>query len=96
MSVVDEVATLLERVAKLEAALRWYAEPVSYAITQAREPRSAVHEDGGRRARAALADAEAAAEVTEAEARAAWETQQTKGMTVALTAFLAARRERRS
>ena len=37
-------------------ALRWYAEPVfAYAITQANEPRSAVHADKGEIARAALA-----------------------------------------
>lgn len=38
-------------------ALRWYADPISYAVTQMNEPRSAVHGDGGRRARAALGTA---------------------------------------
>lgn len=35
-------------------ALRFYADPISYAVTQAREPRTAVHGDDGRRARQAL------------------------------------------
>lgn len=35
-------------------ALSWYADPIAYAITQAREPRSAVHGDGGKRAIEAL------------------------------------------
>ncbi len=39
----------------LVEALEWYADPVMpYAITQASEPRSAVHADGGKRARKAL------------------------------------------
>lgn len=43
-------------IAELREALEWYAEPVlTYAITQAAEPRSAVHADGGKRARKALA-----------------------------------------
>jgi hypothetical protein len=40
---------------KLREALRFYADPISYAVTQASEPRSAVHGDAGRRARQALA-----------------------------------------
>jgi hypothetical protein len=40
---------------RMRTALEWYAEPVlAYAITQEKEPRSAVHADGGRRAREAL------------------------------------------
>ena len=43
----------------LREALEWYADPVlPYAMTQAREPRSAVQEDAGRVARAALAATE--------------------------------------
>lgn len=39
-------------------ALRWYAEPLlTYAVTQMAEPRSAVHADGGRRARDAIEQA---------------------------------------
>lgn len=42
-------------VQKLRKALEWYADPVlPYAITQTREPRSAVHADGGEIAREAL------------------------------------------
>ena len=49
--------------AELEKALEWYADPVlPYAITQAAEPRSAVHSDGGSIARNALAAARKAAE----------------------------------
>ncbi len=43
-----------ERISQLEAALGWYADPISYATTQVAEPRSAVHADGGKRARLAL------------------------------------------
>lgn len=40
---------------RLREALEWYAEPVfPYAVTQINEPRSAVHADGGQRAREAL------------------------------------------
>lgn len=46
-----------EYVVRLRRALTWYAEPVlTYAITQYAEPRSAVHGDGGHRAREALAN----------------------------------------
>jgi hypothetical protein len=48
------VETLQARVGELEGALEFYADPISYAITQAKEPRSAVHGDAGRRARALL------------------------------------------
>lgn len=41
--------------ARMREALAWYADPISYAITQSAEPRSAVHGDNGKRARAALA-----------------------------------------
>lgn len=45
----------LKEIYRLRAALEWYADPVlPYAITQKSEPRSAVHYDGGRRARGAL------------------------------------------
>lgn len=45
-----------EVVEALIKTLQWYAEPVlAYALTQSKEPRSAVHEDGGKRARVALA-----------------------------------------
>jgi hypothetical protein len=40
---------------RLREALEWYAHPIlPYAITQAKEPRSAVHADKGARARKAL------------------------------------------
>lgn len=55
------VLNLLATIARLEAeavkdgeALGWYADPISYALTQVPEPRSAVHYDGGKRARARL------------------------------------------
>lgn len=49
---IDDAASQIER---LRAALEWYAEPVlTYALTQVSEPRSAVHADGGKRAREAL------------------------------------------
>lgn len=56
---MEEFARMLEEdaaeIAKLRRALEWYAEPVlPYAITQMNEPRSAVHADGGKRAREAL------------------------------------------
>lgn len=45
-----------EAVQALVEALEWYADEVmAYSITQFNEPRSAVHEDRGKRARAALA-----------------------------------------
>jgi hypothetical protein len=51
----QQVDALAGELARLREALEWYAEPVlAYAITQAREPRSAVHADGGARARATL------------------------------------------
>lgn len=53
------------RIAALEDALRvkdealaWYADPISYALTQMNEPRSAVHGDNGHRARTALSNGE--------------------------------------
>lgn len=47
-----------EVIARLVGALEWYADEVmAYAITQASEPRSAVHGDKGKRARKALAAA---------------------------------------
>ena len=45
-------------VSGLVEALKWYADPISYMITQMREPRSAAHGDNGRRARAALTELE--------------------------------------
>ena len=51
---MDEAA---KEIGRLRTALAWYAEPVlTYAVTQVAEPRSAVHADGGRRAREALAN----------------------------------------
>lgn len=51
----QENAALQTKLDAVVAALQWYGEPVlTYAITQANEPRSAVHGDGGRRAREAL------------------------------------------
>ena len=41
---------------RLCEGLEFYAELVNYAITQANEPRSAVHLDKGERARAVLED----------------------------------------
>ena len=35
-------------------ALAWYADPISFSVTQMNEPRSAVHADNGKRARKAL------------------------------------------
>lgn len=56
LALLREVERLQKENAAMKDALEWYAEPVlAYAITQIAEPRSAVHEDGGRRARAALA-----------------------------------------
>lgn len=53
-SMADDAANKIER---LRAALEWYAEPVmTYALTQVAEPRSAVHADGGNRARKALSE----------------------------------------
>lgn len=44
-----------KEIERLKTALEWYAEPeLTYAITQRAEPRSAVHADGGKRAREAL------------------------------------------
>lgn len=52
----SEIASLRAVIATAREALEWYAEPVlTYAVTQINEPRSAVHADGGKRARAALA-----------------------------------------
>ena len=55
---IRRLATALSaRSIELEAArliLGWYADPISYALTQVPEPRSAVHGDGGKRARAFL------------------------------------------
>jgi hypothetical protein len=46
-----------ERAAKLTDALEWYADEImAYSVTQMSEPRSAVHADRGRRARAALSE----------------------------------------
>lgn len=46
-----EAAALIR---ELSGALDFYADPISYALTQVREPSTAVHGDGGRRARASL------------------------------------------
>ena len=54
MSDVEEKVHAEVKICLLRKALEWYADPISYAITQIKEPRSAVHEDQGRRARAAL------------------------------------------
>lgn len=51
---MDRAIAAEARVGELEGALEFYADPISYAITQAKEPRSAVHGDAGRRARALL------------------------------------------
>lgn len=51
---LDKVTRLQAENARLRAALEWYADPISSAVTQISEPRSAVHADRGRRARAAL------------------------------------------
>ena len=54
----ERIAQLEAQIAEMREALEWYANPVlPYAVTQINEPRSAVHADGGRRARAALASA---------------------------------------
>lgn len=49
-ALADEAA----RAAEMRRTLEWYADPVGYALTQMTEPRSAVHGDGGRRARETL------------------------------------------
>lgn len=54
-----ELAALVEEqdkgIERLREALEWYAnEIMPYSITQQSEPRSAVHADRGKRARAAL------------------------------------------
>lgn len=56
LALAEKTASELRaEVERLREALEWYAEPVlAYAVTQFNEPRSAVHADGGRRARAAL------------------------------------------
>jgi hypothetical protein len=50
------VADARAEAAPLKRALEWYADAISYVVTQMREPRSAVHDDGGKRAREALAE----------------------------------------
>jgi len=45
---------LLKAYQEQRRALEFYADPISYALTQFSEPRSAVHGDDGKRARAAL------------------------------------------
>ncbi len=45
---------LLKAYQEQRRALEFYADPISYALTQVSEPRSAVHGDDGKRARAAL------------------------------------------
>lgn len=49
----SEALAALERI---EAALRFYADPISYALTQTIEPCSAVCGDNGRRAAARFAE----------------------------------------
>jgi hypothetical protein len=49
------MTTLHDEVSALVEALEWYGEEIlTYAITQEKEPRSAAHEDKGKRAREAL------------------------------------------
>lgn len=56
LSLQSQLAAAQEKLARAEKALEWYAEEtLTYAITQSAEPRSAVHADKGKRARATLA-----------------------------------------
>jgi hypothetical protein len=50
----DDLRALLKAYQEQRRALEFYADPISYALTQFSEPRSAVHGDDGKRARAAL------------------------------------------
>jgi len=57
----DDLRRLRERLSTAERqrdeavrALEFYGDPISYAITQAKEPRSSVHGDDGKRARQTL------------------------------------------
>jgi len=57
--VASRLAELESENQRLRKALEWYADPTfPYVVTQYNEPRSAVHADGGRRAREALAAGE--------------------------------------
>jgi len=51
---VTDLRALLKAYQEQRRALEFYADPISYALTQVSEPRSAVHGDDGKRARAAL------------------------------------------
>jgi len=50
----DDLRALLLAYQERGRVLAFYADPISYALTQVSEPRSAVHGDDGKRARAAL------------------------------------------
>lgn len=58
LSMLDRDEKQAAEIAALRKALEWYADPISYAVTQAKEPRSAVHGDDGQRARQALSASE--------------------------------------
>jgi len=49
-----DLRALLKAYQEQRRALEFYADPISYALTQVSEPRSTVHGDDGKRARAAL------------------------------------------
>ena len=50
----SQLTDVIEEITLLRETLKFYADKVlAYSITQILEPRSAVHADGGRRARAA-------------------------------------------
>jgi hypothetical protein len=54
LDVVQGTRALLKAYQEQRRALEFYADPISYALTQVSEPRSTVHGDDGKRARAAL------------------------------------------